>query len=146
MTNSNTAVTLGMMGEDLIYEKINKATKTDDWYDSEKDGTIGKQTYEVKTLRLNHKYQGIFIDQKQWKKIDGVDINFWIRVPEYAGEKIKYYRYYADQYSDVVIMNGTQGRIYPLNRMAFIGIEEDEDISKKMLENSIKLSTWKRFK
>jgi hypothetical protein len=144
MTTDNKSVTLGMIGENLIKNKIVGATKTDDWYDSEKDGTIGTQIYEVKTLRLNHKHQGIVIDITQWNKIDNVDINFWVRVPESVNDKIKYYRYHAKHFKEMN-MNGTRVRVYPIGRMEYIGTEKNPNMTTKMLSLSKRLSKHKRF-
>ena len=52
MTRQTNTVTLGMLGENIIRDNVQNATKTEDWYDSEKDGTVGMETYEVKTARL----------------------------------------------------------------------------------------------
>ncbi len=145
MTRANTTVTLGKLGEDIIFDMFEKAQKTDDWYDSKKDGTIGKKTYEVKTFRLNNKYQGIFIDKTQFKKIDEVDIRFWVRVPEQRSERVRIYEFFVDKYYDHR-MNGTSGRIYPIENMEYIGEYPDLDRAQEILEFSKSLSKWKRFK
>tara|TARA_B100000963_G_scaffold361113_1_gene394916 strand:+ start:5341 stop:5781 length:441 start_codon:yes stop_codon:yes gene_type:complete len=145
MTRNNTSVTLGKLGENLIKQKIVGATKTDDWYDRTKDGTIGTRTYEVKTARLNNKHQGFFLDESQYNKIDNVDINFYVRVPETPAQKIKYYRYYADRWIEEFEMNGTLGRLYHINHMDYIGVEKDPKLTIEALELSKALSTHGRF-
>ena len=84
MTRQTKTVTLGMLGENIIRDNVQNATKTDDWYDSEKDGTVGMETYEVKTARLNNKHQGLFVNETQYTKIDNVDINYYVRVSDSA--------------------------------------------------------------
>lgn len=147
MTRANTTVTLGMLGEDIIFDMFEKAQKTDDWYDSKKDGTMTdtKKTYEVKTFRLNNKYQGIFIDRPQFKKIDEVDIRFWVRVPEQEFEKVRIYEFFADKCYDFR-MNGTSGRMYPIEDMKYIGEYPDLEKAQAILEKSMELSKHKRFK
>ena len=145
MTRQNKTVTLGKLGENLIRDKIVGATKTDDWFDSTKDGTIGTRTYEVKTSRLNNKHQGFFLDESQYEKIDNVDINFYVRVPESPAQKIKYYRYYANRWIEQIEMNGTIGRIYHIDHMDYIGIEKDPKMTMEALELSKSLSTYGRF-
>ena len=145
MTRQDKRVTLGKLGENLIRDKIVGATKTDNWFDSKKDGTIGTRTYEVKTARLIHIHQGFFLDKSQYEKIDNVDINFYVRVPESPAQKIKYYRYYANRWIEEIEMNGTIGRIYHIDHMDYIGIEKDPKMTMEALELSKSLSTHGRF-
>ena len=153
MTTNKKPVTLGAMGEKIIADIIHGAKKTDDWFDSTKDGTItemvdGKKVekiYEVKTMRLNFKHQGLFIDKTQFKKIDGVDYNFWVRIPEKPEDKIRVYEYYADKFSDLK-MNGTSGRLYGINQMDYVQTIDNPELTNAMLDLSKSLSVHKRFK
>ena len=145
MTRQTKTVTLGMLGENIIRDNVQNATKTEDWYDSEKDGTVGMETYEVKTARLNNKHQGLFVNETQYNKIDNVDINYYVRVPESAAQKIKFYKYYADRWIEELEMNGTLGRIYHIDHMEYIGMDKDPKKIEQFLELSKSLSTHGRF-
>ena len=153
MITDKKPVTLGAMGEKIIADIIHGAKKTDDWFDSTKDGIItevvdGKKVekiYEVKTMRLNHKHQGLFIDKTQFKKLDGVDYNFWVRIPEKLEDGIKIYEYYANEFSDLK-MNGTSGRLYDINQMDYVQTIDKPGLTKQMLDLSKSLSKHKRFK
>ena len=70
---STVTINTGEIGEQLIEEFFPKAERTDDWFDSKKDGTIREKTYEVKTFRLNNKDQGFWVDSSQFRKLDNVD-------------------------------------------------------------------------
>jgi hypothetical protein len=63
MTKDQAKLLIGSIGEDIVDEWFEYTKKTEDWYDSKKDGTIAYLTYEVKTLTLNEKYQGFWIEQ-----------------------------------------------------------------------------------
>ena len=103
------------------------------------------ETYEVKTARLNNKHQGLFVNETQYTKIDNVDINYYVRVPESAAQKIKFYKYYADRWIEELEMNGTLGRIYHIDHMEYIGMDKDPKKIEQFLELSKSLSTNGRF-
>lgn len=149
MTTESKAVTLGQMGEEIIFEIIENAKKTNDWYDNKKDGTIEEQdgtikTYEVKTMRENFKHKALFQNVTQFKKLDNVDYNFWVRVPEKLEDGIKIYEYFADQYTKAN-MNGTSGRMYAVDKMDYVATIEDER-TQQMMGLSKKMAKHKRFK
>tara|TARA_R100001510_G_C7608614_1_gene172891 strand:+ start:337 stop:783 length:447 start_codon:yes stop_codon:yes gene_type:complete len=147
---TNDKITLGALGEQVIYELFENAKKTNDWFDSTKDGTITDddgsiKTYEVKTMRANNKHQGLFQNPTQFKKLDNVDLNLWVRVPEKVEDRIRVYEYFASDY-DEVHMNGTDGRMYPISKMEHVATVDNLEITEQMLELSKGLSVHKRFK
>mgnify|MGYP001184498332 FL=1 len=149
MTTESKAVTLGQIGEEIIFEIIENAKKTNDWYDNKKDGTIKEQdgtikTYEVKTMRENFKHKALFQNVTQFKKLDNVDYNFWVRVPERLEDGIKIYEYFADEYYKAN-MNGTSGRMYSVDKMDYVATIEDER-TQQMMDLSKKMAKHKRFK
>ena len=47
---TNDKITLGALGEQVIYELFENAKKTNDWFDSTKDGTITDDDGSIKIL------------------------------------------------------------------------------------------------
>ena len=103
-------------------------------------------TYEVKTIRLNNKTQGFWIDSSQWKKLDGVDVLFFVKVPESVEEGLQV----------LICMNHTkcwhtaytndrrEMRCYPLTNCIPYGTINDSR-SVKVYENSKAASNHGRF-
>ena len=46
-------------------------------------------------MRENFKHKALFQNPTQFKKLDNVDYNFWVRVPERLEDGIKVYEYFA---------------------------------------------------
>ena len=88
MQSNTSTVTIdtGEIGEQLVEEFFPKAERTDDWFDSKKDGTIREKTYEVKTFRLNNRDQGFWVESSQFTKLDNVDILYFVKIPESLSE------------------------------------------------------------
>jgi hypothetical protein len=79
---STVTIDTGELGEQIVEEHFKHAERSDDWYDSEKDGTIKDKTYEVKTFRLNNRDQGFWVESSQFRKLDNVDILYFVKIPE----------------------------------------------------------------
>ena len=143
---SNIRVTNGEIGEAIIAEHFKDATRTDNWYDSEKDGSIGNETYEVKTIRLNNKFQGFLIDPSQYKKVDGVYHLFVVMVPEEISEGIKVYRYenHTTDYRHITLPSGKMFRCYSINNCKLLFTLYDERVNI-IYENSVTMSKHKRY-
>mgnify|MGYP003347688834 CR=1 FL=1 len=141
------AVETGNIGEQIITEMFSDAIRSDNWYDSKKDGVLNDQTYEVKTFRLNYKTKGFWVEKSQWNKLDGVDIVFFLRIPESIDEDLRVYRCenhkecweYAENNKGMIL------RSYPLTNCTLIGSIND-DCSYTIFNNSVKNSIHKRFK
>ena len=139
-----TAVKIGNIGE-MAIEKFYGATRSDDWYDSEKDGMIGELTYELKTIQLNQREQGFWIDESQWKKLDGVDLLFFIKVPHKETDLAVAYlcSNHKTCYNHVYNNKGNKLRNYPLTNCLRQFIMDPEQ-SKKIYDNSKDISTWRK--
>ena len=134
----------GAIGENLVADFFPFAHKTDDWYDRVKDGFIGNLRYEVKTLRLNKKYQGFWIAENQFQKLDNVDVLIIVNIPETADEQAILYlfnnhknenSYYQFKY------NAKSMRNYKLiNCIALCII--NKETSKELYEHSKKMRTY----
>jgi len=142
---ADSAFTIGDIGEQLINEFYNRAVRTDDWYDNKKDGKINNLTYEVKTFRLNFKTQGFWVDQSQFKKLDGVDLLFFVKVPEKIEDGLVLYlatnhhtRYESFSHK------GKNMRSYPLTFCLELGRIDDNRV-KIVYDNSISISQYKRY-
>lgn len=141
-------VNIGEIGEQIINEYFKDSKRTDNWYDSEKDGTIGDELYEVKTIRLNHKYFGFLIDQSQYKKVDNVHHLFFVKVPEKISDGIQVYvcenHKNEYQYHHVMTSKGQLLRCYPIRNCKLLFTINDARV-KIVYNNSIKLSRHKRY-
>jgi hypothetical protein len=137
------AVSIGKIGEEAVATHFN-VDRSEDWYDSEKDGMIGELTYEVKTFQLNHRYEGFLVQQSQWQKLDGVDMLLFVRVPDKENDLAKAYLvinhktcYHHEYVKDKRL------RCYPLTNCLY-QFTIDKDKSANMLEMSKKISTWRK--
>jgi len=135
---------IGSIGEDLVTEHFKFSEKTDDWYDSTKDGTIQDFTYEVKTMRLNFRDNGFWIHENQWKKVDGVDLLFFVKVPEKEEEGLRLYQMLDHKRTFKMITHkGKKVRVYPFTRCLLLDIIYDNR-ALQVLEASKSISTWSR--
>lgn len=143
MTDS--AFTIGDIGEQLVYEFYHRATRTDNWYDSRKDGLINNLTYEVKTFRLNFKTRGFWVDESQFRKLDGVDLLFFVKVPEKIEDGLVLYlaTNHHTRYESF-LHKGKKMRNYPLTFCWELGRIEDNRV-KIVYDNSISISQYKRY-
>lgn len=136
----------GEIGESIVLEFFRDAVRTRDWYDDKKDGTINGMTYEVKTARLNHSSQSFWIDSKQWPKCDGVDLLFFVKVPEKEEDGIVLYLS-INHKAKKSIAYPTDGRIcrkYPLTECIPLCTINDSRV-QELFEHSKALSKHKRF-
>lgn len=139
---------MGDIGEKAV-ERLLKTQRAEDWYDSEKDGSIGGMTYEVKTIRLNGKTKSFWLGENKtktmWKKVDGVDMLFFVKIPETEDEMASIYLC-IDHKNCWVKQRRTDGegvRAYPVSkclRLFSLGKRE----SRTLLEHSKKISTHGR--
>lgn len=136
----------GEIGESIVLEFFGDAVRSRDWYDDKKDGTINHLTYEVKTMRLNHVTQSFWLDAKQWPKCDGVDLLFFVRVPESETEGIRLYLSinHKDKKSMAYPSDGRVCRKYPLTECLLLCTINDNRV-QELLEHSKALSKHKRF-
>ena len=144
MTKDQAKFLIGSIGEDIVDEWFEYTKKTEDWYDCKKDGTIAHLTYEVKTLTLNEKYQGFWIEQNQWKKLDVVDLLFFVKVPRYdASEGLRLYQMsnHRENYR-LVNHKNRQVRNYLFTKCLPYGIITDDRV-QKVLEASESLRTYR---
>ncbi len=150
-SNTSTAtikVETGEIGEQLIEEQFPKAERTDDWFDSTKDGTIKEKTYEVKTLRVNNKDQGFWIESDQFRKLDGVDILYFVKIPESLEEGATIYECIdhtsEDAYEPFNLGPIKQMRCYFIDNCKKIANIRDER-TNTLYHNSVAMSKHKRF-
>lgn len=142
----NSAAKIGAIGEDLVVEFFDRATKSKDWYDSKKDGKMDGLTYEVKTHRLNYKWKGFWILENQFKKLDNVDILFFVQVPESEEDALILWLCTNHKVSfEQFNFKGKTMRNYPLSKCLYLGKTKDER-ANQVLEYSQQISTVDRFK
>lgn len=136
----------GEIGEKIINEYFADSKRTDNWYDAEKDGTIGEELYEVKTIRVNHKYNGFLIDSSQYKKVDNVHYLFFVRVPEEISDGIQVYvcEDHKKNYRHVMKNDNTMLRCYSMHNCKLLFTINDERV-KIIYDNSVKMSRHKRY-
>lgn len=139
------ALTIGEIGEQLVNEFYNRAVRTDNWFDDRKDGMISHLTYEVKTFRLNFKTQGFWVDESQFKKLDGVDLLFFVKVPERIEDGLSLFlaTNHHTQFESFTHRDKRM-RSYPLAHCWELGRVEDERVNI-VYENSISISKFKRY-
>lgn len=147
MMRKDMAVTTGDLGEQMVVEHFAPAKRTGNWYDAKKDGILGKMTYEVKTFRLNYKDQGFWIPENQFKKLDNVDMVFFVKIPETEDEGATIYL--SINHKDPSAYKsfewkGRTMRSYHLNRCLPI-TNINDDRAYEMMCNSVQMSTHKRF-
>ena len=136
----------GEIGESIVLEFFRDAVRTHDWYDDKKDGTIHGMTYEVKTMRLNHSSQSFWVDKKQWAKCDGVDLLFFVKVPEKEEDGILLYLSinHKNKKSLAYPSDGRICRKYPLTECIPLCTITDSRV-QELLEHSKAISKHKRF-
>ena len=139
-------VRIGEIGEEVVSELLTGSERTDDWYDSKKDGVYNGLTYEVKTFRLNHKTQSFWVDKSQWHKVETVDMLFFVKVPEHVDEELKVYLciHHKGCFKYYYRNDGTPVRGYPLTNCIPYGSIND-DRARIVYENSIASSKHGRY-
>lgn len=136
---------IGRIGEGLVDEFFEAATPTDNWYDSKKDGMINRMTYEVKTLRLNYKHQGFWMPENQWKKLDSVDLLFFVKIPEFIAEGATLYFCANHRTSWRELKHNDKNlRCYPLENCLPLMTARDDRVAE-LLESSKSISTYGRI-
>lgn len=139
------ALAAGSIGENLVAKFFPYAEKTNDWYDHIKDGRIGRMTYEAKTLRLNKKDQGFWIEQNQFWKLDGVDILIFVNIPENQDDNAILYLFnnHKDKSSyNEFVFKGKHMRNYKLTNCIALCIIDNE-ASNQLFEHSNNMRTYK---
>lgn len=136
----------GEIGEQIVSDFFKDARRTNDWYDDKKDGTINGMSYEVKTNRLNHSTQSFWIDKKQWPKCDGVDLLFFVKIPEKEEDGIVLYLSinHKNKKSLAYPSDGRICRKYPLTECIPLCIINDNRV-QELLEHSKAIAKHKRF-
>ena len=145
---STVTIDTGELGEQLVEEHFKHAERSDDWFDSEKDGTIKEKTYEVKTFRLNNRDQGFWVESSQFNKLDNVDILYFVKIPETKEEGATIYECLNHKslnvYENFVLGQFKQMRCYFIDNCKFIANINDER-TDTIYENSIAMSKHNRF-
>jgi hypothetical protein len=143
LTNKDHQLAIGKLGEDIVKESLKFAVQTDDWYDSQKDGTIGKIKYEVKTQRKNIKHNGFWIHSGQWQKCDSVDALFFVQVPENENDPINLYLMtnHKENY-EIINWNGKKVRNYLFTKCMKLDTITDAR-ADQMFEHSDATRTWR---
>jgi hypothetical protein len=146
-TTDDCRQSVGKIGEQAVLEFFEDAVRTDDWYDSEKDGTINGMTYEVKTSRLNLSTKSFWIDKKQWHKCDNVDLLFFVKIPEKECDGIILYLSvnHKEKKALTYVSDGRVCRKYPLTECLPLYIIKDSRVNA-ILEHSKLISKHERFK
>ena len=145
---SDSRYTIGNIGEEAV-QRFLKANRSEDWYDSEKDGTLGDMTYEVKTFRLNGKTKGFWLGENKtktmWKKVDNVDMLFFVMVPESADELASLYLCidHKNCWKMTYRNDGTPCRTYPIGKCLHL-FSLPKAQSKTLYQNSMNISIYKR--
>ena len=136
----------GEIGEQIVSDFFQDARRTNDWYDDKKDGTINGMSYEVKTNRLNHFTQSFWIDKKQWPKCDGVDLLFFVKIPEKEEDGIVLYLSinHKNKKSLAYPSDGRVCRKYPLTECIPLCRINDNRV-QELLEHSKAIAKHKRF-
>tara|TARA_B100000424_G_C22483632_1_gene282017 strand:+ start:59 stop:496 length:438 start_codon:yes stop_codon:yes gene_type:complete len=144
MNKNDMKVRIGEIGEEVVNESFEAAVRASNWYDEEKDGIINNFTYEVKTQTINNRDNGFWQEQNQWKKLDGVDIFYIVKVPDmYESEGLIVYKV-LNHYTNfkVITHNNRKVRVYPLKACFPMGIVRDKR-AREALELSKKLRNFK---
>lgn len=135
---------MGNMGEQIVTELFPLAKRSEDWYDRQKDGTIGSVTYEVKTQTLIQKDQSFWIESNQWNKLDNADVVFFVQVPWEKTDPINVYiaTHHTKNY-DIIYHKGEKKRAYMLTKCLLVGTINDSR-TQKLWEYSLQISPYKR--
>jgi|TARA_B110000438_G_scaffold294200_1_gene335249 hypothetical protein len=145
---STVTIDTGEIGEQLVQEHFKHAERSEDWYDSEKDGTIKDDTYEVKTFRLNNRDQGFWVESSQFTKLDNVDILYFVKIPESLSEGATIYECIdhknPDVYENFTLGQFKQMRCYFIDNCKEIANVNDER-TDTLYNNSVSMSKHKRF-
>lgn len=135
---------MGDIGENAV-ARFTNGLLSENRYDHKKDGLInGHITFEVKTQRLIHMKKAFWIEPSQWNKLDGVDLLYFVKVPEKDGEQATAYLYYDTSVFNTIKHEGKTLREYPLTNCLFQFILGDEE-SSLLLKYSKEISTVPRF-
>ena len=149
MTNtSDSRFIIGDIGEKAV-ERLLNTQRTDDWYDTEKDGICGDMTYEVKTFRINNKTNGFWLGENysktMWKKVDKVDMLYFIKIPESKNELASIYLCinHKNCWVKAYRNNGEAVRSYPISKCIHL-FDLSKQESFTLLKHSEKISTYRR--
>jgi len=76
---------IGIIGETIIENVFSiegfDFKKSDDWWDSEKDGIVNGKKYEVKTQVPFYSENAFSIPLSQFEKLSNVDITYFVEIP-----------------------------------------------------------------
>ena len=137
---------IGELGENAIEAYYPQAVKTLDWYDPTKDGTMGSvMLYEAKTVQLNQKTQSFWMSVNQGNKLDGVDLLFFIEIPQPHEEHIaKVYLAidHKNSWEYAYKNDGTKVRSYPLTKCLY-QFSMDKETTLKIMQLSDDISTFR---
>jgi len=143
-TNDIVRVDVGDLGEQIVQSHYGSVRA--DWFNNKRDGHIGMLSYEVKTMRLNHKTNTFWIDESQWKKVDGVDILFIVEIPEHIKDPAVLY---------LCVNHKTAYTNAPLGKDFIRGYYKDAclpitettgELAEQLYNGSVQISKHKRFK
>lgn len=146
----DTRFNIGNLGEEVVKNFFINATRTSDWFDSTKDGNIGELTYEVKTMRLNIKTKKFWVGQNKtnsmWNKLDGVDLLFFVKIPESETENAILYLCidHKNSWQMCYRNDKTPCRGYMLEKCIPLLLLDDVK-SNYLLEHSKSISKHRRF-
>lgn len=140
---------MGDIGERAVARQF-MATRSEDWYDSTKDGEIGELKYEVKTMRLNFKTMSFWVGQNktrtQWAKIDSCDALIFVRIPEKETERAGMYLCinHRNSWFKAYRNDGVAVKAFPLKRCIKIADLSKEE-SLTLFNHSCTISEHRRF-
>ena len=97
-------------------------------------------------MRLNNKTQEFWIEEKQFWKLDNVDVLFFIKVPESLEEGIHVYRCkdHKHFYRNFVFKD-KKFRGYPIINCKEIAVTHEQFLVEEVYNNSKAISTNARF-
>jgi len=139
----------GIIGEAIAFEMLwheydGDVQMTEDWWDSEKDGTVQGQTYEVKTIFPFMKERVYSIEASQERKITSVDRLIIVRVPASDQSTIRVYEVPQDQRRMFQLKETAYGSVlnYSFTQVQQYGILDNSTIAKVLTSFHPTAKNW----
>lgn len=142
----------GIIGEALAFEVLNFAhdgdvQMTDNWFDSEKDGTVAGETYEVKTIFPFWKQRVFSIEHSQFNKIMSVDRLIIVQVPAADEDTVLIHEIPQDKRWEHTIVDTDYSKVinYPFTSLTPYGIIENKTISNTLSSFHPTAKSWYKY-
>lgn len=141
----------GVIGENLVFEYLNshrKVEKTENWFDSEKDGTVDGKTYEVKCIFPWYAKDAFPLCPTQVKKVMEADEVYIVQVPAANEDHINIWRLNENARPRYTTVAGAQRTtaLWSISDTTLVARFRIHEVAKYLRRGHPSARTFKAFK